>query len=97
MENPSLPDHKLITIPILEMQKNDEKSLDNTAFNRKITKKTKKDWIFNPKNKTPVCILHEYLQHSIKQPPEYKYEEIDSAKTPYSAVVLIGKYNNNLT
>ena len=96
MENPSLPDHKLITIPILEMQKNDEKSQDNTAFNRKITKKTKKDWIFNPKNKTPVCILHEYLQHSIKQPPEYKYEEIDSAKTPYSAVVLIGKLNNNL-
>jgi len=33
--------------------------------------------------------LHEYLQHSIRQPPEYKYSEIDSPKTPYSAVVLI--------
>ena len=95
LENPSLPDFKLITIPILEMQKNDEKSHDTSAFNKKITKKSKKEWIFNPKNKTPVCILHEYLQHSIRKPPEYKYSEIDSPKTPYSAVVLIGRCAGN--
>ena len=92
VENSSLPDFKLLTIPLLEMQKNDESSKDDSAFNRKITKKSRKEWIFNPKNKTPVCILHEYLQHSIRQPPEYKYSEIDSPKTPYSAVVLIRKF-----
>merc|ERR1719220_3426658 len=89
LEKPTLPDFKLLTIPVLEMQKNDDTSKDDSAFNRKITKKSRKEWVFNPKNKTPVCILHEYLQHSIRQPPEYKYSEIDSPKTPYSAVVLI--------
>ena len=92
LEKPTLPDFKLLTIPVLEMQKNDDTSKDDSAFNRKITKKSRKEWVFNPKNKTPVCILHEYLQHSIRQPPEYKYSEIDSPKTPYSAVVLIRKY-----
>ena len=91
LEESSLPDFKLITIPQLEMQKNDEKSQDNTAFNRKVTKKTKKEWIFNPKNKTPVCILHEFLQHSIRQPPDYEYQDLESAKTPYSATVIVGK------
>ena len=91
VEKPTLPDFKLLTIPVLEMQKNDDSSKDDSAFNRKVTKKSRKEWVFNPKNKTPVCILHEYLQHSIRQPPEYKYSEIDSPKTPYSAVVLIRK------
>lgn len=46
-------------------------------------KKTKKNWIFNPKGKSYVCILHEYLQHSIKKTPEYTYAETDSVSTPY--------------
>lgn len=83
LEKPSLPDGlKLITIPVLEMQKHDEKRQES-AFNRKITKKTKKEWILNPKGKSFVCILHEYLQQSIKKPPDYKYSEIDSPVTPY--------------
>ena len=36
-----------------------------------------------------MCILHEYLQHSIKKAPEYKYQEMESSATPYSASVII--------
>ena len=83
LEKPSLPDGlKLITIPIIEMQKHNE-TQEDTAFNRKVTKKSKREWILNPKGKSPVCILHEYLQQSIKKPPEYNYKEIDSSSTPY--------------
>ena len=39
--------------------------------------------------KSTVCILHEYLQHSIKKAPEYKYQEMESSATPYSASVII--------
>jgi len=72
----------------MEMQKHNE-SLDDTAFNRRVTKKSRKDWVFNPKGKSAVCILHEYLQQSIKKPPEYEYTETESAATPYSATVSI--------
>ena len=45
--------------------------------------------MFNPKGKSAVCILHEYLQQSVKKPPEYDYKETESSTTPYSATVLI--------
>merc|ERR1719376_178036 len=89
LEKVSLPDGlKLITIPVVELQKHNEEQED-TAFNRKIVNKSKKEWVFNPKGKSTVCILHEYLQHAIKKSPEYEYKENESSTTPYSATVLI--------
>ena len=59
----------------------------NAHFCRRVTKKSRKDWVFNPKGKSAVCILHEYLQQSIKKPPEYEYTETESAATPYSGLL----------
>ena len=58
----------------------------NAPFCSRVTKKSRKDWVFNPKGKSAVCILHEYLQQSIKKPPEYEYTETESAATPYSGL-----------
>ena len=44
---------------------------------------------FSYTGKSTVCILHEYLQHSIKKAPDYDYQELESSATPYSAVVKI--------
>ena len=61
----SLPDGThLITIPIVELESlvdGGEKD-KNSALYQKVKKKSKKEWILNPRNKTAVCILHEYLQ-----------------------------------
>ena len=61
----------------------------DNALQQKIVRKSKKDWVLNPAGKSTICILHEYLQHSVKKAPTYKYQEMDSSTTPYSAVVEI--------
>ena len=54
-----------------------------------MVRKAKKEWFLNPSGKSTVCILHEYIQHSLKQQPIYKYSEVDSSATPYSCSVAI--------
>ena len=36
-----------------------------------------------------VCLLHEYVQQSLKTQPYYNFTELDNAATPYAAVVKI--------
>jgi len=88
---PALPDGtKIISIPVLDMEPEDPNAKDeNNPLRQKIVKKSKKDWVLNPAGKSTVCILHEYLQHSIKKAPDYDYQELESSATPYSAVVKI--------
>ena len=77
---PVLPEGtKIISIPVFEM----EQEAEENPLRQKILKKSKKDWVLNPAGKSTVCILHEYLQHSIKKAPEYKYQEMESSATPY--------------
>ena len=46
--------------------------------------------MMNPHGKSSVCILHEYVQHAMRQQPTYTYRELENAATPYSAEVVIG-------
>ena len=72
---PTLPNTaKLIKIPVIETEGSQEKK------NKKVKSK---EWVLNTKGKSPVCILHEYLQHALKVKPVYKFEEVDSSTTPY--------------
>jgi len=48
-----------------------------------------REYVLNPKGKSSVCILHEYVQHALRQQPVYKFKELEHASTPYSATVLI--------
>ena len=43
----------------------------------------------NPQGKSSVCILHEYVQHALRQQPTYQFKELENAATPYSATVMI--------
>lgn len=53
-------------------------------------KKTKgKEFFLNPSGKSFVCILHEYVQHTMKVQPFYIFKELENSKTPYSATVMI--------
>ena len=36
-----------------------------------------------------VCLLHEYVQQSLKTQPYYNFTELDNAATPYAAIVRI--------
>ena len=54
-----------------------------------VKKKSKKEWILNPRNKTAVCILHEYLQRGMSKPPKYETSTEDSSSTPYGCTVVI--------
>ena len=38
-----------------------------------------------------VCLLHEYVQQSLKMQPYYTFTELDNAATPYAATVRINK------
>ena len=72
---PALPDGtKIISIPVFELEQDDPNAAgdQNNPLRQKIVKKSKKDWVLNPAGKSTVCILHEYLQHSVKKAPEYK-------------------------
>lgn len=60
---------KLITFPI-----HNAADADNNQ---------KKEWIMNPNGKSHVCILHEYVQHSLKTQPSYKFTEL--GKQSYAA------------
>lgn len=41
---------------------------------------SKKEWIMNPKGKSYVCILHEYVQHALKKQPKYVFKEVGKRK-----------------
>ncbi|KAG8179975.1 hypothetical protein JTE90_016307 [Oedothorax gibbosus] len=59
---------------------------------------SKKEFIMNPSGKSPVCILHEYVQHALRKQPSYEFRELENAGTPYGAAVVIDgiKYGNGL-
>lgn len=67
---------KLITFPIVK--KNEEGKVISS-----------KKWIINPRGKSYVAILHEYLQQSLKTQPLYTFSEVDNARTPYAATVIV--------
>ncbi len=84
------PGTHLITIPLVEMESIVGAGADaNSALYQKVTKRSKKEWVLNPRNKSAVCILHEYLQHSLKRAPDYEWAEVSSSTTPYSCAVVI--------
>ena len=79
---------KIITIPSLELS-NLPGTEGESALNQKVVKKSKKKWIINPVGKSMVCLLHEYVQQSLKTQPYYQFTELDNAATPYAAIVRI--------
>lgn len=50
-----------------------------------------KEFFLNPSGKSYVCILHEYVQHTMKVQPFYIFKELENSKTPYSATVMINE------
>ncbi|KAF0297655.1 Microprocessor complex subunit DGCR8 [Amphibalanus amphitrite] len=48
-----------------------------------------REWVLNPGGKSYVCILHEYLQHVLREQPVYSYSELKNAATPYGATVSL--------
>ena len=36
-----------------------------------------------------ICLLHEYVQQSLRSIPKYEFAELDNAANPYSASVTI--------
>ena len=39
--------------------------------------------------KSPICVLHEYVQHVLKISPEYNYRELENPQEPYSCTVVL--------
>ncbi|XP_041348914.1 microprocessor complex subunit DGCR8-like [Gigantopelta aegis] len=75
---PELPmNTKLITCPLPNSNKPGEKG------------GKRKDFVLNPSGKSHVCILHEYVQHTMRVQPRYVFKELENAATPYSARVII--------
>lgn len=59
-------------------------SSQTNPFYQRIVKKSKREWSINPHGKSPISILHEYIQICLKQQPTYEYEEMaDSSATPF--------------
>ncbi|GAB1599064.1 microprocessor complex subunit DGCR8-like [Argonauta hians] len=74
---PALPSNtKLITCPV-PASKGDDK------VNRR------REFVLNPSGKSYVCILHEYVQHTMRVQPRYIFREVENAQTPYSATIVI--------
>ncbi|XP_059168024.1 microprocessor complex subunit DGCR8-like [Physella acuta] len=73
------PSTKLITCPIPSNLK-----VDGGGENVK-----KKEFILNPTGKSYLCILHEYMQRTLKIQPVYAFKELENSKTPYGATVKI--------
>ena len=48
-----------------------------------------REFVMNPAGKSNVCILHEYIQHTEKVQPQYRFKELENALQPYSATVVI--------
>ena len=66
LNRPTLPEGtKIITIPSLELS-NLPGTEGESAINQRVVKKSKKKWIINPAGKSTVCLLHEYVQQSLK-------------------------------
>ncbi|XP_015923719.1 titin homolog [Parasteatoda tepidariorum] len=81
-QRPFLPDNtQLITCPLPA----------NTDKSTTIGSTSKREFIMNPTGKSPVCILHEYVQHTLRVQPKYIFKELESASTPYGAVVIINE------
>ncbi len=75
---------KLITIPVVELEScGGEAGQANNPLGQRVVRKRKKEWLLNPSRKTPVCILHEYVQQSLRTHPDYEYTPTDSSNTPY--------------
>ncbi|CAG5130062.1 unnamed protein product [Candidula unifasciata] len=49
----------------------------------------KREFILNPTGKSYLCILHEYMQRTLKIQPLYVFKELENSKTPYGATVTI--------
>lgn len=49
----------------------------------------KKRWLMNPKGKSSICILHEYIQYVLKHQPIYVFKEMDNSSSPYAAAVYV--------
>lgn len=49
----------------------------------------KREFILNPTGKSYLCILHEYMQRTLKIQPVYVFKELENSKTPYGATVTI--------
>ncbi|KAK0054976.1 microprocessor complex subunit DGCR8 [Biomphalaria pfeifferi] len=73
------PSTKLITCPIPGNMKS-----EGTGDNAK-----KREFILNPTGKSYLCILHEYMQRTLKIQPLYVFKELENSKTPYGATVMI--------
>nr|QOW64970.1 hypothetical protein [Lymnaea stagnalis] len=73
------PSTKLITCPIPGNPKADGNG-DNVK---------KREFILNPTGKSYLCILHEYMQRTLKIQPLYVFKELENSKTPYGATVMI--------
>ena len=73
------PNTKLITcsLPV---------SLNSVNVNQK---SKGKEFFLNPSGKSSVCILHEYVQHTMKVQPVYMFRELEKSALPYSATVVI--------
>ena len=76
----------IISIPVVEVENDKDATAKESALHQSVVRKSKKNWLLNPAGKSYVCILHEYLQHSLKVQPEYVYGEVESANTPYRCV-----------
>ncbi|XP_063231307.1 microprocessor complex subunit DGCR8-like isoform X2 [Bacillus rossius redtenbacheri] len=70
---------KIVNIPV-------DESNDPTSESKDLKKKS---WVLNPNGKSCVCLLHEYVQHALKKHPSYVFSELENAKTPYLAAVVI--------
>lgn len=78
---------KLITIPVVEMESISNNSQEANPLSNNVIRKSKKEWMLNPTGKSFVYVLHEYVQHSSKMQPKYKFAELESSVTPYRLVV----------
>ncbi|GFS12355.1 microprocessor complex subunit DGCR8, partial [Elysia marginata] len=47
------------------------------------------EFVLNPTGKSYLCILHEYMQRTLKIQPVYVFKELENSKTPYGATVTI--------
>jgi len=80
-KRPELPEStKLLTCPVMETDVKDGV-------------KRKREFVLNPTGKSYLCILHEYMQRTMKAKPCYTFQELVNSKTPYGATVTI----NNVT
>jgi microprocessor complex subunit DGCR8 len=92
-ERPSLPEGtKLITCPITNWNESGitaENGSDGVRKANTGARNQKREFVMNPKGKTHICILHEFIQHSERVQPHYDIKELENAATPYSATVEI--------